>query len=126
MDVPGKRNDEENAKEKLYTYASHVTVISFKAGLFSPYHVICFVDLRPSGSPNNRRRHRVKEAPVEKFLCTHVLSFIMIFSCIAPVYGICRGNQINFISHLSCIALLTFTQADRPFKIIIIRVDEST
>ncbi|KAN0094491.1 Ribosomal protein L31e domain containing protein [Tylopilus felleus] len=25
-----KRNDEENAKEKLYTYASHVTVISFK------------------------------------------------------------------------------------------------
>ena len=27
----GKRNDEENAKEKLYTYASHVPVESFKA-----------------------------------------------------------------------------------------------
>ena len=25
-----KRNDEENAKEKLYTYASHVPVVSFK------------------------------------------------------------------------------------------------
>ncbi|KAF8558579.1 ribosomal protein L31e [Imleria badia] len=25
-----KRNDEENAKEKLYTYASHVEVTSFK------------------------------------------------------------------------------------------------
>ncbi|KII91557.1 hypothetical protein PLICRDRAFT_105972 [Plicaturopsis crispa FD-325 SS-3] len=25
-----KRNDEENAKEKLYTYASHVPVITFK------------------------------------------------------------------------------------------------
>ena len=26
----GKRNDEENAKEKLFTYASHVVVDSFK------------------------------------------------------------------------------------------------
>jgi hypothetical protein len=26
----GKRNDEENAKEKLYTYASLVPVTSFK------------------------------------------------------------------------------------------------
>jgi len=26
----GKRNDEEGAKERLYTYASHVPVISFK------------------------------------------------------------------------------------------------
>jgi large subunit ribosomal protein L31e len=25
-----KRNDEENAKEKLYTYVSHVPVTSFK------------------------------------------------------------------------------------------------
>ncbi|KAG8216248.1 60S ribosomal protein L31 [Butyriboletus roseoflavus] len=31
-----KRNDEENAKEKLYTYASHVSVTSFKAGFPSP------------------------------------------------------------------------------------------
>jgi hypothetical protein len=29
----GKRNDEENAKEKLYTYASYVPVTSFKASL---------------------------------------------------------------------------------------------
>ncbi|KAI6115317.1 ribosomal protein L31e-domain-containing protein [Pisolithus croceorrhizus] len=28
--VTGKRNDEENAKEKLYTYATHVPVTSFK------------------------------------------------------------------------------------------------
>jgi hypothetical protein len=26
----GKRNDEENAKEKLFTYVSHVSVTSFK------------------------------------------------------------------------------------------------
>lgn len=30
--IQGKRNDEENAKEKLYTYASHVPVPSFKVG----------------------------------------------------------------------------------------------
>ena len=29
----GKRNDEENAKEKLYTYASHVLTASFKVRL---------------------------------------------------------------------------------------------
>ena len=29
----GKRNDEENAKEKLYTYVSHVPVTSFKVCL---------------------------------------------------------------------------------------------
>lgn len=28
--LSGKRNDDENAKEKLYTYASHVPVTSFK------------------------------------------------------------------------------------------------
>ena len=27
---PGRRNDDEDAKEKLYTYASHVPVVSFK------------------------------------------------------------------------------------------------
>ena len=31
--VTGKRNAEENAKEKLFTYASHVTVESFKVCL---------------------------------------------------------------------------------------------
>jgi large subunit ribosomal protein L31e len=31
----GKRNDEENAKEKLYTYATHVPVESFKVSLVS-------------------------------------------------------------------------------------------
>jgi large subunit ribosomal protein L31e len=29
----GKRNDEENAKEKLYTYASFVPTASFKVSL---------------------------------------------------------------------------------------------
>lgn len=29
----GKRNDEENAKEKLFTYASHVPVDTFKVRL---------------------------------------------------------------------------------------------
>ena len=31
----GKRNDDENAKEKLYTYVSHVPVNSFKVRFFS-------------------------------------------------------------------------------------------
>lgn len=31
--VIGKRNDEENAKEKLYTYATYVPVDSFKVRL---------------------------------------------------------------------------------------------
>ncbi|KAH8990729.1 ribosomal protein L31e-domain-containing protein [Lactarius akahatsu] len=30
-----KRNDEENAKEKLYTYATHVPTASFKVGLLA-------------------------------------------------------------------------------------------
>ncbi|KAI9065192.1 hypothetical protein FKP32DRAFT_1710798 [Trametes sanguinea] len=30
MGITGKRNDEENAKEKLYTYATYVPVESFK------------------------------------------------------------------------------------------------
>jgi len=29
----GKRNDDENAKEKLYTYVSHVPVATFKVRL---------------------------------------------------------------------------------------------
>ena len=29
----GKRNDDENAKEKLYTYVSHIPVTSFKVRL---------------------------------------------------------------------------------------------
>lgn len=33
----GKRNDEDGAKEKLYTYASHVVVDSFKVRLFVCY-----------------------------------------------------------------------------------------
>ena len=34
INMPGKRNDEEGAKEKLYTYASHVEVTSFKVRSF--------------------------------------------------------------------------------------------
>ena len=32
----GKRNDEEGAKEKLFTYASHVPVTTFKVRLIAP------------------------------------------------------------------------------------------
>ena len=42
--ISGKRNDEENAKEKLYTYASHVEVNSFKAGPL-PCYAFCFTHL---------------------------------------------------------------------------------
>lgn len=38
----GKRNDEENAKEKLYTYASHVPVITFKVRLSHVSHIVSF------------------------------------------------------------------------------------
>jgi large subunit ribosomal protein L31e len=33
----GKRNDEENAKEKLYTYATYVPTASFKVSLVSRF-----------------------------------------------------------------------------------------
>jgi len=55
---------------------------------------------------------------MEKFLWTRVLYFLMIFPCIAPVYGICREKldqpKLNFISHFSYIT--SFTQADLSFK----------
>lgn len=39
----GKRNDEENAKEKLFTYASHVPVDTFKVRPVSlPLKESCF------------------------------------------------------------------------------------
>lgn len=31
----GKRNDEEDAKEKLFTYATHVPVVSYKVSISS-------------------------------------------------------------------------------------------
>ena len=37
--LSGKRNDEEDAKEKLYTYVSHVPVTSFKV----PIHPLSMV-----------------------------------------------------------------------------------
>lgn len=37
----GKRNDDEDAKEKLYTYASYVHVTSFKVRLVQ--HLLRFV-----------------------------------------------------------------------------------
>ena len=46
----GKRNDEENAKEKLYTYASHVPVETFKVSIvFLLLEASCF-DLSVIGS----------------------------------------------------------------------------
>lgn len=41
----GKRNDEENAKEKLYTYASHVPTASFKVSLVSRFPEVGCIDL---------------------------------------------------------------------------------
>ena len=32
----GKRNDDEGAKEKLFTYVSHVPVTSFKVRRYTP------------------------------------------------------------------------------------------
>lgn len=51
----GKRNDEENAKEKLFTYASHVPVITFKVRtLLSLYHSISsHLVSTHLGPPNN-------------------------------------------------------------------------
>jgi hypothetical protein len=40
----GKRNDEEGAKEKLYVYASHVQVVSFKVSHLSYFLFTFFPD----------------------------------------------------------------------------------
>lgn len=50
----GKRNDEENAKEKLYTYASHVPVPSFKVRLQFLAHLYQILKLY-IGSANRGR-----------------------------------------------------------------------
>ena len=50
--VIGKRNDEENAKEKLFTYASHVPVNSFKVRTFF-YGGVFFFLMLILGPPNN-------------------------------------------------------------------------
>lgn len=53
----GKRNDEENAKEKLYTYVSHVPVTSFKVCLPS-FTTACLTSYR-IGPANDGRGCRV-------------------------------------------------------------------
>ena len=51
----GKRNDEENAKEKLFTYASHVPVSSFKVRiLVFLYNGVVFLILIPSRASKQR------------------------------------------------------------------------
>ena len=40
----GKRNDDENAKEKLYTYVSHVPVNSFKVRFFLSLYCLTLSD----------------------------------------------------------------------------------
>ncbi len=56
----GKRNDEENAKEKLYTYASHVPTASFKVGLLaSLFFGIPLVIQRFAESWDSERRRGV-------------------------------------------------------------------
>lgn len=51
----GKRNDEENAKEKLFTYASHVPVNSFKVRTFISifFMAVSFFLMLVLGPPNN-------------------------------------------------------------------------
>lgn len=51
----GKRNDEENAKEKLFTYASHVPVNSFKVRTFILifFMAVFFFLILILGPPNN-------------------------------------------------------------------------
>ena len=51
----GKRNDEENAKEKLFTYASHVPVNSFKVRTFILifFMAVSFFLMLVLGPPNN-------------------------------------------------------------------------
>ena len=44
----GKRNDEENAKEKLYTYVSHVPVTSFKVCSYS-ITLLLYADIAGQG-----------------------------------------------------------------------------
>jgi hypothetical protein len=59
----GKRNDEENAKEKLFTYATHVPVTTFKV---TPtcMHYISISNITPSlGSSDRRRRRRIDILP---------------------------------------------------------------
>ena len=53
--VIGKRNDEENAKEKLFTYASHVPVNSFKVRTFILifFMAVSFFLMLILGPPNN-------------------------------------------------------------------------
>ena len=57
----GKRNDEENAKEKLYTYVSHVPVTSFKVCLPS-FTAACLMSYR-TGPANDCRGCRVISSP---------------------------------------------------------------
>ena len=57
----GKRNDEENAKEKLYTYVSHVPVTSFKVCLPS-FTTACLTSYR-TGPANDGRGCRVISPP---------------------------------------------------------------
>ena len=57
----GKRNDEENAKEKLYTYVSHVPVTSFKV-CFPSFTSACLTSYR-TGPANDGRGCRVISSP---------------------------------------------------------------
>ena len=53
--VIGKRNDEEGAKEKLYTYASHVIVESFKVRRGTPIACHYWLNRVPTGSRDTSR-----------------------------------------------------------------------
>lgn len=109
--ISGKRNDEENAKEKLYTYASHVPVNSFKAG--SPPLPCDCSDLRPSGPPNDCRRCRVRGGEVPSHSCT-LLSYDLPINRACLWYMSRKHDQpkLNFVSHFSSIPRLIYHSSD--------------
>jgi hypothetical protein len=57
VDGTGKRNDDESAKEKLYTLATHVPVSSFK--VCAIYYLQSVTTYSRTGSPNRGRGRRV-------------------------------------------------------------------
>lgn len=56
--LSGKRNDEEDAKEKLYTYVSHVPVTSFKVPI-QLLSIVSSSDFCTLGSSNGKRWRRL-------------------------------------------------------------------
>ena len=91
----GKRNDEENAKEKLYTYVSHVPVTSFKV-CFPSFTTACLTSYR-TGPANDGRGCRVISSPgfVAVFFIT--LSYPSMLAMHIYAKPLCYATQLKFI-----------------------------